>query len=70
MTTRTMTGKYSIIRVYRNEYIPSRTIRTSLTLEEAKAYCKDKETSSSTCKGAAGTAHTEEFGAWFDGFDH
>lgn len=44
-------------------------IETGLTLHEAQAHCKDPETSSRTCKSKSARAHTELYGAWFDGYE-
>ena len=41
----------------------NRTIKTGLTLEEAKEHCRDLETSSRTCK------KNTEGGEWFDGYE-
>lgn len=65
--TVTMDKKYKIIRYYEKEN-PSQVIRRGLTLEEAQAWCKNKETSSSTCTTAGGLKRTKKFGAWFDGY--
>lgn len=59
---------YKIIRFFRAD-IPSRTIKTGLTLEQAQAHCSDPETSSHTCTKAAGKARTRRLGAWFDGYE-
>jgi hypothetical protein len=56
---------YKIQRLYFNGHL-RRTIRTRLTLEEAQAYCRDPETSSSTCTEAANLRRTAERGPWFD----
>ena len=58
---------YKIVRGYFKG--GKRTIMTGLTLEEAKAYCKDPETSSRTCTTAAKKAITRRSGPWFDGFE-
>ena len=57
---------YSIIRFFQNA--DNETIGTDLTLEEARAHCRDPETSSSTCTGIEGLNRTESNGDWFDGF--
>jgi hypothetical protein len=63
------TQKYKIVRGYFKAGVNKRTILTGLTLEEAKAYCADPETSSKTCTNAAGKARTRKLGAWFDGYE-
>ena len=45
-----------------------RTITTGLTLEEAQAHCRDKETSSSTATSAKARRYTAQRGQWFDGY--
>lgn len=60
---------YKIIRGYYNQDHPSQTIIAGLTLDEAQAYCRDPETSSSTCTAPEGVRHTAEFGDWFDGYE-
>jgi hypothetical protein len=57
---------YKIVRHYYDGH--ARTVRTGLTLDEAQAHCRDPETSSSTCTGAAGRRRTRERGPWFDGY--
>lgn len=42
------------------------TIQRGLSLEEAHEYCRDPETSSSTCSKPAGKRRTREHGRWFD----
>lgn len=59
---------YKIIRFYRND-LPSEVVRTGLTLEEAQAHCRDRETSSSTCVHPLNVARTFALGPWFDGYD-
>tara|TARA_Y100000310_G_C20162384_1_gene569799 strand:+ start:357 stop:566 length:210 start_codon:yes stop_codon:yes gene_type:complete len=61
---------YRIIRFYKDDEIPSKTIDRGLTLEEARSHCGDPETSSSTCKGSEGIARTEAVGDWFDGYEN
>ena len=60
---------YKIIRMYCDESFNNRTIKRGLTLEEAQAHCKDKETSSTTCKMDANIRRTHQHGAWFDGYE-
>lgn len=61
---------YKIVRQYFDrERAPNRrTVKTGLTLEQAQAHCNDPETSSSTCKKAAGKRRTRMYGPWFDGY--
>lgn len=59
---------YRIVRFYRNDYTPTRTIERGLTLEEAQEHCKDPETSSRTCTKPAATRRTRRLGDWFDGY--
>jgi|TARA_R100000482_G_scaffold41977_1_gene14559 hypothetical protein len=59
---------YKIVRMYFNKNIKTKTIRRNLSLEEAQAHCKDKETSSSTCKLPKNKKHTARYGDWFDGY--
>jgi hypothetical protein len=60
---------YRIVRFYESANIRRRTIATPLTLEDAKAYCSDPETSSETCTNPVGKARTKRIGRWFDGFE-
>ena len=60
---------YKIVRMYMNERLGKRTIRTGLTLEEAQEHCRDPETSSRTAVKAPGVKRTEQCGPWFDGYD-
>tara|TARA_R110000787_G_scaffold97868_8_gene201622 strand:- start:207 stop:482 length:276 start_codon:yes stop_codon:yes gene_type:complete len=45
-----------------------RTIKSRLTLDEAQEYCRDPETSSSTCTSAKAMRRTKDNGPWFDGY--
>jgi len=54
--------------MYQDSEIPSEIIKEGLTLEEAQAHCRDKETSSTTCTSKAGKARTRRWGPWFDGY--
>tara|TARA_Y100001963_G_scaffold22769_1_gene29868 strand:+ start:465 stop:659 length:195 start_codon:yes stop_codon:yes gene_type:complete len=60
--------KYKIVRIFFNDDIPSKVIKTGLTLERAQSHCRDKETSSSTCEGITGIERTDKYGPWFDGY--
>lgn len=59
---------YKIVRMYFEDDHPTEDIRGGLTLSEARKWCKDKETSSSTAESEAATARTEKCGPWFDGY--
>ena len=43
-----------------------RTIKKGLTLDEVKEHIMNQETSSHSCKGAAGIMRTKKLGAWYD----
>lgn len=58
---------YNIVRFYKDDH-DSLIILTGLSLEDARAHCQDRETSSRTCKSAAGRRHTQMRGEWFDGY--
>ena len=60
---------YKIVRMFFDDDIPTKTIKTGLTLEEAQSHCQDEETSSSTCEGVEGVERTEKYGKWFDGYE-
>jgi hypothetical protein len=62
-----MADKYKIVRMY--EKGGKRTIETGLTLAEAKAHCRDPETSWKTATSSAAKARTRSKGPWFDGFE-
>lgn len=59
---------YTILRKFQRESIPSQTIKTGLTLEEAQEHCADPETSSKTAKGSTARRRTEQCGPWFDAY--
>jgi len=61
--------RYKIVRMFRDQVWCSLIIKTGLSLEEARAYCSDPETSSSTCKSAEGKLLTKKKGPWFDGYE-
>lgn len=58
---------YNIVRHYENG--SKRTIDTGLTLDEAKAHCRDPETSSRTATSSVARARTRRMGNWFDGYE-
>lgn len=60
---------YKIVRMFQDRDVPSRTIKTGLTLEDAQAHCHDPETSSRTCTSASRKAITRKYGPWFDGYE-
>ncbi len=62
---------YKIVRMYADRDKRPHAVKglSGLTLKEAQAHCSDPETSSSTCKSAAGKARTRQHGAWFDGYE-
>jgi hypothetical protein len=59
---------YKIVRHY-FKACTKRTIERGLTLEEAQAHCRDRETSSKTCMKPHNVARTRKMGPWFDGYE-
>lgn len=59
---------YKIVRMYQ-QALDEETIATGLTLEEARAHCKDIETSSSTACTPEAVERTLSKGPWFDGYE-
>jgi len=59
--------KYEIVRMYASGK-RARVISRGHTLEEAQAWCRLPETSSSTCTSAVGKRRTAQHGQWFDGY--
>lgn len=59
---------YKIVRKFFNRNVRGRTIQTGLTLEEAQRWCRDPQTSSSTCTTSVGRRRTKMYGPWFDGY--
>lgn len=62
-----MADRYKIVRMY--ERGTKRTIETGLTLEEARAHCRDPETSWKTATSATARRRTATRGPWFDGYE-
>lgn len=58
---------YRIVRMYESGR-RSQVLARGMTLEEAQAWCRDPETSSSTAQSAAAKRRTARYGRWFDGF--
>ena len=60
---------YTIIRCFYSG--KTRVIKRRLTLDEAKAHCKDPETSSSTCSPETKQAEVAKSGdePWFDSYN-
>jgi hypothetical protein len=63
-----MDATYRIVRMFRDS---SRrpVIVKGLTLEQAQAHCRDRETSSSTATSRAALKRTASYGPWFDGYE-
>jgi hypothetical protein len=59
---------YRIVRMFFNGH-QRRIIKEGLTEKQARAHCKDPETSSSTCTGKYETDLTAKLGPWFDGYE-
>lgn len=64
-----MGTKYRITRKYASNTMDDQEIAQGLSEKEAKAWCRDPETSSRTCTTAEGQERTRLHGAWFDGFE-
>jgi hypothetical protein len=59
---------YRVVRTYFEGH-PAKVLVRGKSLEEVQHWCADPDTSSSTTTSEAGKRHTEEYGAWFDGYD-
>jgi hypothetical protein len=59
---------YKVVRMYQSDQ-PTKVLVRGKTLEQVQKWCSDPETSSSTAKSEAGVRHTEQHGAWFDGYE-
>lgn len=62
-----MDKTYKIVRLYRDSG-ERKVLKTGLSIEEAKEWCSDTETSSATCELPQNIKHTEDNGFWFDVF--
>lgn len=60
---------YNIVRHYFNRPGRREVIATGLSLDEARAHCRDPNTSSSTCWTTSALARTRRCGPWFDGYE-
>ena len=58
---------YKVVRFHKGG--SPKTIKSGLTLGQARSHCQHPETSSSTCKERAGKNYTKNHGEWFDGYD-
>lgn len=58
---------YMILRFH--QYGDRTILQTGLSLDEAKAHCKDPETSSRTATGRDAVHYTRKYGPWFDGYE-
>lgn len=57
---------YEIVRLFFDGN--RETIKKGLSLEEAKEWCSDDDTSSKTCSTIEGMERTREKGHWFEAF--
>ena len=65
---------YKVVRMFSNfpnEQVHNRkrTIKSDLTLEEARAHCQREDTSSSTCPPALSRKRGKGSAQWFDGYE-
>ena len=60
---------YRIVRMFQRPGKRARVIERGLTLDEAKAHCRNPETSSRTCQSSYRKQYTVRHGAWFDGYE-
>jgi hypothetical protein len=59
---------YKVVRYFADESKPNETVLDGLTLDEAKEYLGNPETSSKTATGPVAKARTRKHGPWFEGF--
>lgn len=57
---------YRIVRFFQDPEIENTVVRVNMTIEQAKAWCNNPETSSVTCTTSFGRRRTEMYGPWFD----
>ena len=60
--------RFRIVRRHYHDSLEDRIVATGLTLEEAKAHCRNKDTSSKTATSPEAIAYTAEYGSWYDGY--
>lgn len=60
--------KYHLVRFYAHLSPVILNKGRTVSLEDAKAHCKNPETSSQTCKTKKALEHTRRMGPWFDGY--
>ena len=58
-------GTHNVIRMFSISGM-QRTIKKGLTFAEMKNHIMNSESSSHSCKGAAGLMRTKKLGAWYD----
>ena len=58
-------GTHNVVRMFSISGM-QRIIKKGLTFAEVKEHIMNQESSSHSCKGAAGLARTKKLGAWFD----
>lgn len=69
MSEKFETARYKIIRFFQRDPEGRQVMKSGLTLEQAQAWCRDPETSSSTATKTAGVRRTKNLGPWFDGYE-
>jgi hypothetical protein len=60
---------YKIVRMYTDEDQCQEILETGISLTQAQAWCKDPETSSSTCRKLENIVRTCQKGNWFAGYE-
>jgi hypothetical protein len=60
---------YQVVRFFANRPGERKTLKTGLTLAEAKDHCSDPETQSKTSTEVFPEGALENTGPWFDGFE-
>jgi hypothetical protein len=60
-------SRYRVVRFF--ERGDREVITSGLTLEQARAHCKDPETSFKTATGEHALQRTKDRGPWFDGYE-